>query len=71
MGVNDIIALARLFGPIGLFVGYLIWSQTYRDKATEKREEADRVLARERIETDKAITAAMTLLATKIDGLRR
>lgn len=81
MGAADLIALAKLFGPIGLFIGYLIWREIRCEKATAERERLnrdaekeraheDRALARERIDTDRAVASAMSNLAAKIDGIR-
>lgn len=59
MGAGDMLQLAGQFGPMGLFISYLIWERTQ-----------ERSLARERIETDKAVASSMTLLAAKIDGMK-
>ena len=59
MGAGDILQLAGQFGPRGLFISYLIWERTQ-----------ERSLARERIETDKAVASSMSLLAAKIDGMK-
>lgn len=60
MGAAELIALAGQWGPMGLLVGYLIW-----DRSNE------RAYQKERIETDKAIATAMTLLSARIEGLSR
>jgi len=59
MGAGEVLQLAGQFGPMGLFIGYLMWERTQ-----------ERSLARERIETDKAVASSMTLLAAKIDGMK-
>lgn len=55
----DVLNLAGQFGPMGLLVAYLMW----RDLRTDK-------LARERVETDKALAAAMAILTATIQGLK-
>ena len=60
MTATDLLPLASQFGPMGLFVGYLIW----RELRTEK-------LSRDRIDTDKALAASMALLTAAIEGLKR
>lgn len=55
----EVLTLAGQFGPMGLLVAYLMW----REIRTEK-------LARERLETDKALAAAMALLTATIQGLK-
>ena len=59
MGVAELVGLAGQFGPLGLFVGYLIWDKTQ-----------ERKLARERIETDLELARSMALLAARIDGMK-
>jgi hypothetical protein len=60
MGAGELLTLAGQFGPMGLMIGYMVW-----------RETAERALQKERIETDKAIATAMTLLSARIEGLLR
>lgn len=60
MGAAELLTLAGQFGPMGLMIGWLMY-----DKAQE------RTLQKERIETDKAIATAMTLLSARIEGLSR
>jgi hypothetical protein len=59
MAANELLGLAGQFGPMGLFVGYLIWRELRNEK-----------LSRDRIETDKAIATAMALLTAAINGMR-
>ena len=59
MGAGELMSLAGQFGPLGLFVGYLIWDKTQ-----------ERKLAKERIETDLELARSMTLLAARIDGMK-
>ena len=52
------------FGPLGLMIAYLIW----REKTgAEKRGE----LERDRIESDRALTTALTALTVTIQHLER
>lgn len=60
MGMGEVLQLAGQFGWGGLFIAYLIW-----------RESKDREYAKDRLETDKALVAAMTLLTAQINGLRQ
>jgi hypothetical protein len=59
MGASELLGLAGQFGPMGLFVGYLIWRELRNEK-----------LSRDRIETDKSIATAMALLTAAINGMR-
>jgi len=70
MSVTEIVELARLFGPIGLFIGYLIWRELRQEKAAETRVKDDRDLARERIDTDKAMATSLAILAARIEGMK-
>lgn len=45
MSTPDLLTLAGQFGFSGLFVGYLIWRDTRRDKIDKERIEADKALA--------------------------
>lgn len=59
MSAADFVTLAGQFGPLGLFIGYLMWREIRNEK-----------LSRDRIETDKLVASTMALLAAKIDGIR-
>lgn len=59
MSASELLGLASQFGPMGLFVGYLIWRELRNEK-----------LSRDRIETDKSIATAMALLTAAINGMR-
>ena len=59
MGAAEAVQLAGQFGPLGLFIGYLMWREIRNEK-----------LSRERIETDKLVASAMAILAAKIDGMK-
>lgn len=53
--------LAQQFGPTGLIIGYLVW-----DRLTNVKERLS--FDRERLEADKAMTAALAALKTVIEG---
>lgn len=53
--------LAQQFGPTGLIIGYLVW-----DRLTNVKERLS--FDRERLEADKAMTAALAGLKTVIEG---
>lgn len=59
MSASDLVTLAGQFGPLGLFIGYLMWREIRNEK-----------LARERIETDKLVASTMACLAAKVDGMK-
>jgi hypothetical protein len=59
MSTPDFLSLAQQFGPMGLFVGYLVWRDTRYEK-----------LSRERIEADKALATSLALLEAAIKGKR-
>lgn len=64
MDVDAVLQLARQFGELGLFIGYLIWSETRRDKlnAAERADRADRderdIASREKLAGSIATLAA-------------
>lgn len=60
MASNEIIAIAGQFGPIGVFIWYLIAQQRRHDEISEKR-----------IAADLKMTEAMTLLTAAVENLRR
>lgn len=70
MNIEVIGEFWKVFGVPGLLVAFMCWLQLRSDKLTKDREEADRILARERIETDKAIATAMATLAVEIRGMK-
>ena len=54
----ELFTLLAQFGPMGLFVAYLVW-----DKGEARKVE------RERIESDKALTTALTAMLVTIQHL--
>jgi hypothetical protein len=59
VGASQIIQLAGDFGPMGLFVGYLVWAQMRREK-----------LDKDRIDADKALATSLALLEQAVRGRR-
>lgn len=68
--VSDIVHLAQQFGSTGLVVAFMIWDRLRVEKIAKEREQCDRDLARDRIDTDKVVAGAMAILSTKIDGMK-
>lgn len=65
----ELLALGQQFGPIGLFIGYLIWREK---KGAEKRGELEKertAAQRERTESDKALAAALSALTVTIQHI--
>lgn len=60
MGGNELLAIAGQFGPIGVFIWYLLAQQKRQDDISTKR-----------IEADIAMAKAMTLLTAAVENLRR
>lgn len=54
----EIWALLGQFGPLGLMIGYLVWTDGRKDQ-----------IARERAEADKALAAALAALTVTIQHL--
>ena len=56
---NEIWALLGQFGPLGLMIAYLVWKDTRKDDARQ-------VIDKERVESDKALAAALSALTVTI-----
>ncbi len=57
---NDILTIAGQFGPLGVFIWYLVAQQERQDEIAEKRIAADIKMAE-----------AMTLLTAAVEHIRR
>ncbi len=60
MNGADIVSIAGQFGPLGVFIFYLVTQQKRQDEIAEKR-----------IAADIKMTEAMTLLTSAVENLRR
>lgn len=60
MAGNDFIAIAGQFGPLGVFIWYLVSQEKRRDEIAEKR-----------IAADIKMTEALTLLTATVENMRR
>ena len=70
MDFAQIATLLGQFGPLGIFIAYLVWRENRNAEASALREDKDRALARERIEADKDMARALDKLAFRIEGLK-
>jgi len=61
MSGGEILALAGQFGPMGLFVAYLIWREQRMDARRMTYDQA-------RLECDKALAASLATLSAVIQG---
>lgn len=59
MAGNELLTIAGQFGPIGVFIWYLLAQQRRQDEISEKRIQADIDMAK-----------AMTLLTSAVENLR-
>ena len=64
MSVSDIVGLAGQFGPMGLFVAYLIWREQRTAKVALDYNQA-------RLEADKALASSLGALTAVIQRLDR
>lgn len=64
MSVSDILGLAGQFGPMGLFVSYLVWREQRTAAATMAYNQA-------RLECDKALASSLGALTAVIQRLDR
>ena len=64
MGVSDILGLAGQFGPMGLFIAYLIWREQRTAGAAMEYNKA-------RLEADKALASSLGALTAVIQRLDR
>lgn len=60
MSPSDIAAIASQFGPLGVFIWYLVSQERRRDEIAEKR-----------IAADLKMTEALTLLTATVESIRR
>lgn len=60
----EIWTLLGQFGPLGIFIGYLMWRETRKD---DERHQVER----ERTESDKALAAALSALTVTIQHLEQ
>ena len=68
MGAGDVLQIAGQFGPMGLLVAYLIWSEMRRDKqrAAELAEQAQ--IDRDDISSREKLASSLTALSMVIQG---
>lgn len=64
MSVDSILSLAGQFGPMGLFVGYLIWREQRTASAAMTYNHA-------RLEADRALASSLGALTAVIQRLDR
>lgn len=60
MAGSELLTIAGQFGPLGVFIWYLVSQQKRQDEISEKR-----------IAADIKMTEAMTLLTAAVENLRR
>ena len=54
-------------GPFGIICAVLLWRDMNRDKREDERERRREALQEKRTESDKAMAAALAMLAERID----
>lgn len=64
MNGPDLLGLAGQFGPMGLFVGYLVWREQRADARTMSYNQA-------RLDADKALASSLGALTAVIQRLDR
>ena len=64
MGIESILSLAGQFGPMGLFIAYLIWREQRTAGAAMEYNKA-------RLEADKALASSLGALTAVIQRLDR
>lgn len=62
MGLEQVLGLAGQFGPMGLFVAYLMWREQRNDKWLQRHEE-------NRLKTENATSDANQSLAASLGAL--
>ena len=60
----DFVAMFSQFGPLGLFIAYLVWRESTAEKGR-------RELEKERAESDAALASALTALTVTIQHLEQ
>lgn len=64
--IEQILAVAAPYGPVGLFCAYLAWREACRDRREEKRQERDEKIREAQAEADKDLAKALTLLSERV-----
>lgn len=64
MGVAEIVQLGGQFGPMGLFVSYLVWRE-------KRSDESRRTYDQSRLDADKALASSLGALTAVIQRLDR
>jgi hypothetical protein len=63
--------LAGQFGAPGLLIGYMVWDRMLRRKDDLSQRTVDAEIEKDRIESDKALAAALATLTTIVQQLER
>jgi hypothetical protein len=64
VGVAEVLGIAGQFGPMGLFVGYLVWREQRTARVALEYNQA-------RLEADKALASSLGALTAVIQRLDR
>lgn len=67
----EIITAFTQFGPLGLMIGYLMWRETVANSKREALERERLVVIKERTESDRALTTALTALTVTIGHIEQ
>lgn len=71
MGIEQILGLAGQFGPMGLFVGYLVYREQRGDKWLHQHEEKQLASEMATAEANKSLAASLGALTAVIQRLDR
>jgi len=71
MSLTDLAQIFGQFGPMGLFVGFLIWDRNSASKARIGYDRDRLEQDKDRLETDRAMAAALGALTAVIQRLDR
>lgn len=71
VGFNDLLEIAKAYGPSGIIIAWFVWRDWRRDVRDEAREKARAELDRERTKADLALASGYAILAERLERLTR
>lgn len=68
MGIEQVLQIAGQFGPMGLLVAYLIWSEQRRDRHRREQSDIRADIDRADIASREKLASSLTALSMVIQG---
>jgi len=71
MPIESVLSLAGQFGPMGLFIAYLVWREQQTAKVAQRQEEARNEAQSAATEANKSLASSLGALTAVIQRLDR